>query len=41
MKRRRPDLMVVLALLVGLGFLATGLSQAIMNDRPAQVQARK
>lgn len=32
MRRRKPDLMIVLAALIGLGVLVTGLSQGAMRD---------
>lgn len=35
MKRRKPDLMLVLAILISTGVLVTGLSQAAMNNSSA------
>mgnify|MGYP001040418515 CR=1 FL=1 len=32
MRRRKPDLMIVLAALIGVGVLVTGLTQAAMRD---------
>jgi hypothetical protein len=32
MRRRKPDLMIVLAALIGIGVLVTGLSQGAMRD---------
>lgn len=32
MKRRKPDLLVVLAVLVGMGVLATSLAQGMMGE---------
>lgn len=36
MKRRRPDLITLLAVLVGLGVVLTGLSQGVMRESQAQ-----
>jgi hypothetical protein len=38
MKRRRPDLIVVLAILVGLGVVATELTQGLIRDAQGQAQ---
>ena len=38
MKRRKPDLMIVLAALIGLGVLVTGLSQGAMSDAAQEAQ---
>ena len=35
MKRRKPDLLVVLALLVGLGVVVTGYTQELLDRQPA------
>lgn len=42
MKGRKPDLMVVLAVLVCLGVLFTGISQAMMRDTaPAPISSSR
>lgn len=35
MRRRKPDLLVVLAVLIAMGVLFTGMTQAMMRDAPA------
>lgn len=35
MKRRKPDLLWVLALLVGLGVVVTGYTQEMLDRQPA------
>lgn len=41
MKRRKPDLMVVLALLVGMGVLATSIAQGMISDDRPRIEARR
>ena len=36
MKKRRPDLLTVLVVLVGLGVVLTGLTQGVLRDSQAQ-----
>ncbi|MGM0595161.1 MAG: hypothetical protein ACQETD_11570 [Pseudomonadota bacterium] len=39
--RRKPDIIVMLAVLIGMGVLITELAQThLMEDRAAQVQSR-
>lgn len=41
MKRRKPDILMVLAILLGLSVLVTGFTQEIKRDTPpAQISAR-
>lgn len=38
MRRRKPDLMVVLAVVIGMGVLVTGLVEGSVNkDKPTQL----
>lgn len=39
MRRRKPDLLVVLAALIAVGVLFTGITQAMMRDTPAPTVA--
>jgi hypothetical protein len=39
MRRRKPDLLVVLAALIAMGVLFTGITQAMMRDAPAPTVA--
>lgn len=39
MRRRKPDLLVVLAALIALGVLFTGITQAMMRDAPGPTVA--
>ncbi len=43
MRRRKPDLLVVLAALIAVGVLFTGITQAMMRDSqaPTVVEANK
>lgn len=36
MKRRKPDLMIILAILIGLGVLITGFAQELTHSSSAQ-----
>jgi len=39
MRRRKPDFLVLLAVLVALGVLFTGITQAMMRDAPTPMVA--
>lgn len=37
MKRRKPDLMIILVILIGLGVLVTGFAQEVSHSSPRYV----
>ncbi len=41
MKKRKPDLMMVLVVLVGMGVVATSIAQGMMSDERPRVEARR
>ncbi len=41
MRSRKPDLLVVLAILVGMGVLATSVAQGMIGDSRPQIEARR